>query len=243
LGIKAFVFDAYGTLYDIQSLSAVTNKAFPGHGEYITQVWRMKQMEYSWLRTSMGRYEDFWTVTREALAYTLKTLGLAATPTLFDQIAEKYNNLEPYPDAIPALEDLRAYKLAILSQGTPAMLAALTKNSGLDKYFVANISVDSKKVFKPHPQAYATACEELGLSPADIMFVSSNGFDVCGAKSFGYRVARIERTTPGMLRESLSEGATISPKTMFHAMRSQLEEIGYGPDFNISSLRDLAKLT
>jgi 2-haloacid dehalogenase len=168
---------------------------------------------------------------------------LAATPALFDQIAEQYNNLKPYSDAIPALEDLRDYKLAILSQGTPAMLSALTKNSGLDKYFVMNISVGSKKVFKPHPDAYSTACEELGLSPADIMFVSSNGFDVCGAKSFGYRVARIERTTPDMLRKKLSEEKTISPKTMFYAMRSQLEEIGYGPDFNISSLRDLAKLT
>jgi 2-haloacid dehalogenase len=95
MAIKALVFDAYGTLYDVQTVSAVTDKAFPGYGDYITQVWRMKQLEYTWLRTMMGDYEDFWAVTRDALAYTLKTIGLEANQALFDEIAEAYNNLEP----------------------------------------------------------------------------------------------------------------------------------------------------
>src|ERR1700722_20343064 len=102
--IKTVVFDAYGTLYDVQSVANVTDAAFPGFGDYITQIWRMKQLEYSWLRSVMGRYEDFWTVTQESLDYTLQTLGLRPTPALFDQVADAYNRLQPYPEAEAALQ-------------------------------------------------------------------------------------------------------------------------------------------
>ena len=93
--IKAFVFDAYGTLYDVQSISRAINAAFPGHGEYITQVWRLKQLEYSWLRSLMGRYEDFLTVSRESLEYTLGTLGLVAEKALVGRLIDAYNDLSP----------------------------------------------------------------------------------------------------------------------------------------------------
>src|ERR1700684_202770 len=107
--IKAFVFDAYGTLYDVGSISRAVDAAFPGHGEYITQVWRLKQLEYTWLRALMGRYEDFLAVTRSSLSYTLGTIGQHADAALFDRIVEAYNTLSPYPEAAEALGGLSKY--------------------------------------------------------------------------------------------------------------------------------------
>jgi 2-haloacid dehalogenase len=242
MAIKALVFDAYGTLYDVQTVSAVTDKAFPGYGDYITQVWRMKQLEYTWLRTMMGSYEDFWTITRDALAYTLKTIGLEADQKHFDEIAEAYNNLTPYPDAKEALIALSGYRLAILSNGNTGMLNALTKNSGLDKYLESWISVDSMKAFKPDPRAYEPVKKTMGLSTDEVLFVSSNGFDVSGAKRFGFRVARIERVTPDSLNEEIRSAAVIGPKTMFKAMRMQTEGLGYEPDFVVASLQQLPEV-
>jgi len=240
--IKAFVFDAYGTLYDTQSVSAVTDEAFPGQGDYITQLWRMKQLEYTWLRSMMGRYADFWTVTREALAYTLNTLGLKASDTHFDAIAEAYNRLTPYPDAAEALESLKAYRCAILSNGSPAMLSALTASSGLGRHLEAVMSVDAKRVFKPDPRAYELVRETMGVAPEEVMFVSSNGFDVSGAKSFGFRVARIERVTPAALSAEIAASAVIGPQTMFKAMRMQAEALGLDADHTIGSLKELPAL-
>src|SRR5690348_17137413 len=126
MAIKAVVFDAYGTLYDVHSVAGLIDAAFPGHGEYITQVWRLKQLEYSWLRSLMGRYEDFLAVTRDSLVYTLGTLGLTADEALFRQIIEAYDTLSPYPEAAEALGRLKPkHRLAILSNGSPAMLDAL----------------------------------------------------------------------------------------------------------------------
>src|SRR5271165_4423812 len=105
--IKAVVFDAYGTLYDIQSVAAVTEEAFPGHGELITQIWRIKQLEYTWLRSLMRRYQDFETITREALAYSLRVLGLKHEATVFDRIMDKYLHLDLYPDALASLASMR----------------------------------------------------------------------------------------------------------------------------------------
>ena len=116
--IKAVVFDAYGTLYDIQSVASITDEAFPGYGEVITQIWRMKQLEYTWLRSLMRRYEDFSVITRESLVYTLKLLGLKYDPSVFERIMDKYVHLELYPDAKQALVAMRGSKLAILSNGS-----------------------------------------------------------------------------------------------------------------------------
>lgn len=240
--IKTVVFDAYGTLYDVQSVADVTDAAFPGFGDYITQIWRMKQLEYSWLRSLMGRYEDFWQVTLESLDYTLQTLGLKPTSALFDQVADAYNHLRPYPDAEEALKSLGDFRLAILSNGSPGMLSALIRNSGLDRYLEATVSVDSRKVFKPHPAAYELLQEKLSVRKEEVLFVSSNGFDVCGAKSYGFKVARIERVSRAALRDELKPHGTIGAKTIFKAMRMQVETYGEGPDFHVSSLSDLATL-
>src|SRR5580692_8469159 len=149
--IKAVVFDAYGTLYDVQSVADVTEEAFPGYGEIITQIWRIKQLEYSWLRSLMRRYADFAAVTRDSLAYTLRCLGLQYDRETFDAIIAKYRHLDLYHDARIALDALGGRKLAILSNGSPEMLNALVKNSGLDTVLAATLSVDSQKVFKPSP--------------------------------------------------------------------------------------------
>ena len=138
--IKAIVFDAYGTLYDVQSVADVTEQAFPGYGEIVTQVWRIKQLEYSWLRTLMRRYQDFSVVTRDSLAYTLRVLGLTYDDAVFAGIMDKYLHLDLYPDALAALAELKGRKLAILSNGSPDMLNALVKNSGLDGVLDATIS-------------------------------------------------------------------------------------------------------
>src|SRR5215813_15448459 len=142
--IKAVVFDAYGTLYDVQSVADVTDEVFPGYGDIITQVWRIKQLEYSWLRSLMGRYKDFAVVTRDSLTYTLKCLGLEYDEASFARIMEKYLHLDLYPDALLALEAMAEKKLAILSNGSPDMLNALVRNSALHRILDAVISVDAK---------------------------------------------------------------------------------------------------
>jgi 2-haloacid dehalogenase len=240
--IKAIVFDAYGTLYDVQSVAEITEAAFPGRGNYITQVWRLKQLEYTWLRALMGRYEDFQTVTENSLSYTLGTLGLQAEPALFEKIVDAYNTLSPYPEAVQALGQLTKYRLAILSNGSPAMLEALVRNSGLDRSLETVISVDAKRTYKPDPRAYELIQERLGVRPDEVVFVSSNGFDVAGAKSFGFKVARIERVTPAALHEELAGHAPIGPATMFRALRMQIEGLGFMPDAVVGSLLELPSL-
>ena len=175
--IKAVVFDAYGTLYDIQSVAAVTEEAFPGYGEIVTQIWRIKQLEYTWLRSLMRRYEDFSVITRDSLVYTLNVLGLKHDAAAFERIMDKYLHLDLYPDAMATLMAMKGRKLAILSNGSTDMLNALVRNSGLDRVLDATISIDSKKIFKPAPDAYTLIEGRLGIAPAEVLFVSSNPWD------------------------------------------------------------------
>jgi 2-haloacid dehalogenase len=240
--IKAVVFDAYGTLYDVQSVAAVTEEAFPGYGEIITQIWRIKQLEYTWLRSLMQRYQDFSVVTRESLAYTLRVLGLEHDGGVFEQIMDKYLHLDLYPDATSALAAMRDRKLAILSNGSTAMLTALVVNSGLDRVLDATISVDSKKIFKPAPEAYTLIESVLGVPPAQVLFISSNPWDACGAKAFGLNVAWIERVTPEAMALACVKSDVVPPLTMFKAIRTQMDELGLQPDYRIRALSELPAL-
>lgn len=240
--IRAIVFDAYGTLYNVQSVERVIETAFPGHGAFITQVWRLKQLEYTWLRSMMGRYEDFWQITQDSLAYTLATLGLHADARLFASIAEAYNTLDLYPEAEASLEALGLYQLAIFSNGSPAMLDALVRSSAMGRLIKKVISVDAKRVFKPDPRSYELVEAALGIPPTEVLFVSSNGFDVSGAKSVGFQVARIERVTPAALRSELIVAEPIGPGAMFKSLRTQPERLGYEPDFVLGSLAELPAL-
>jgi 2-haloacid dehalogenase len=240
--IKAVVFDAYGTLYDIQSVAAITDEAFPGYGEIITQIWRIKQLEYTWLRSLMRRYEDFSVITRDSLAYTLRCLGLKNDPAVFERIMEKYLHLDLYADATTTLAAMKDRKLAILSNGSTDMLNALVRNTGLDRILDATISIDSKRVFKPSADAYTMIESKLGLPPAEVLFVSSNPFDACGAKAFGLKVAWIERVTSEARAIACKKSDLVPPLTMFKAIRMQMDELGLEPDFRIKALADLPKL-
>jgi 2-haloacid dehalogenase len=240
--IKAIVFDAYGTLFDIQSVASVTEVAFPGHGELITQIWRLKQLEYTWLRSLMGRYEDFSVITHDSLVYTLRTLGLAYDADILARIMDKYLHLDLYDDARQALADLRGYRLAILSNGSTGMLTTLVRNAGLDRILEATISVDAKRIFKPSPEAYALVETHLGLAPAEVVFVSSNPWDAIGAKSFGFNTAWIERVTGETMAEAAGKGGQISPLAMFRALRMQMDELGLAPDYQVHGLSALAGL-
>ena len=237
--IKAVVFDAYGTLYDIQSVADVTEQTFPGYGEIITQIWRIKQLEYTWLRSLMQRYQDFAAVTRDSLAYTLRVLGLAFEREAFERVMEKYLHLDLYPDATGALTALKPRQLAILSNGSPDMLTALVRNSGLAPLLDATISVDANKVFKPSPQAYALIGEVLGTGPDEVLFVSSNPWDVAGAKAYGLSVAWIERVTPEAMALACVDSELVAPLTLFKAIRTQMDELGLRPDHRIRALSEL----
>ncbi|MGC2776538.1 MAG: haloacid dehalogenase type II [Bradyrhizobium sp.] len=239
---KAVVFDAYGTLYDIQSVAAVTEQAFPGHGDIITQVWRIKQLEYTWLRSLMQRYEDFAVVTRDSLIYTLRVLGLRPDAAALDRIIAKYLDLDPYPDAHATLAAMKDRELAILSNGSPSMLNGLVKASGFETLLDAVISVDAHKIFKPSRQAYALIEQTLGLAPHDVLFVSSNPWDVCGAKAFGLNVAWIERVSPEAMAAACLETDLVRPLTMFKALRTQMDELGFAPDYRIAALSELPEI-
>ena len=240
--IKAVVFDAYGTLYDVQSVATVTEESFPGYGEIITQIWRIKQLEYTWLRSLMRRYEDFSVITQDSLTYTLRCLGLKNDPAVFERIMEKYLHLDLYPDATAALAAMKDRKLAILSNGSTAMLDALVHNSGLGRLLDATISIDSRKIFKPSPDAYRLIESVLGVPPAQVLFVSSNPWDACGAKAFGLNVAWIERVTPEAMALVCIKSDLVAPLTMFKAIRTQMDELGLEPDYRIHALSELPGL-
>jgi 2-haloacid dehalogenase len=242
LAIEAFVFDAYGTLFDTQSVIVSVQKFFPVQADYITQLWRQKQLEYSWLRTAMGFYADFSAVTREALAYALATIAAGTDTAVVTDLCRAYERLSPFPDTAEALAELAPYRLAILSNGSPSMLAALLDHSGLGRHFEHVISADVRHNFKPHPEVYRASCDVLNLPPEKILLVSSNGFDIAGAKGYGLRTSRIERLAVGSLRDDLANPAQISPQLFFNAMRSQPETFGAPPDYTCNSLRDLAVL-
>ncbi|MGA8901683.1 haloacid dehalogenase type II [Bradyrhizobium sp.] len=240
--INALVFDAYGTLYDVQSVAAVTEDAFPGYGDIITQIWRIKQLEYSWLRSLMRRYEDFSVITKEALAYTIRVLGLKHDTATFERIMDKYLHLDLYPDARATLAALKGRKLAILSNGSSNMLEALVKNSGLDRVLDATISIDSRRIFKPAPDVYTLIEARLGVRPAEVLFVSSNPWDACGAKAFGLNVAWIERVTPEAMALACTKSDVVTPLTLFKALRTQMDELGVTPDHRIHALSELPGL-
>ena len=223
-------------------MADVTEDAFPGYGGIITQVWRIKQLEYTWLRSLMRRYQDFSMITRDSLAYTLRCLGLESDPGAFERIIDKYLHLDLYPEARAALAAMRDRKLAILSNGSAGMLNTLVRNSGLDRVLDATISVDSQKIFKPAPDAYRLIESTLRVPPAEVLFVSSNPWDACGAKAFGLNVAWIERVTPEAMALACVKSDVVAPLTMFKAIRTQMDELGLEPDYRIHALSELPDL-
>lgn len=218
--ISALVFDAYGTLFDVHSVTRVAESLFPGKGAALSTAWRGKQLEYTWLRSLMGRYEDFSRVTVSSLEWALESLKLEAGDAERRALIDEYRRLATFPEVPAALEALaKSRPLAILSNGHPEMLEAVVDHNRLRERFRGGIlSVHPAKVFKPSPGVYRLAEEKLGVTRAMMGFVSSNGWDAAGAKTFGFRVFWVNRA--GL----------------------PVERLGVRPDETVGNLAQLAEL-
>jgi len=194
--VKAFAFDAYGTLFDVFSVTALCEQLFPGKGNSLAQIWRAKQLQYSLLRSVMGRHEDFWRLTEDGLVYASSNLKLDLTPEKRERLMEAYLSLATFPDVKPGLEALkkRGLQLAILSNGEPKMLEGAAKSSGVYELLDKIISVEEVKIFKPSPRVYNLGPERMKVSNAELGFVSSNSWDINGAASAGLITFWIQRS-------------------------------------------------
>ncbi|MEE8176398.1 MAG: haloacid dehalogenase type II [Acidobacteriota bacterium] len=216
--VQAVVFDAYGTLFNPHTVVPISEEMFPGRGSELSNIWRAKQLEYTWLRGLMGQYEDFWQVTESALLYACKTLQLQCGPSTHERMMESYLKIDPYPEVRQALGNLSGYQLAILSNGTPDMLQKGVESAGLDGFLSQIISVDEAKTFKPNPRVYQLAVEKLGVEKGEIAFISSNAWDIIGATAFGFWTCWVNRS-----------GAT-------------MDELGFRPNATVNSLTDVVNV-
>lgn len=213
--IQTIVFDAYGTLFDVQSVVKRCSELFPGKGEELNSIWRSKQLEYTWLRSLMGRYVDFSQVTCDALVYAGKHLGISLDVISKDQLMQEYSKLEAYPEVQDVLQKLDSFKKVIFSNGTPEMLMPLLEYRGLDSHLNGVLSCDEVKVYKPEPKSYTVVLEKMNVTREQVLFVSSNPWDVAGAKSFGFHVAWVNR------------------------VNRKMDELGLQPDIEISDLNGI----
>ncbi|HKO66695.1 MAG TPA: haloacid dehalogenase type II [Burkholderiaceae bacterium] len=194
--MTAALFDVFGTLLDVYSVTRRAEQMFTGHGERLAQLWREKQIEYSRLRTMSGRYESFSKITRDALEYSLQSLKLEAEPAEVMQLADEYKRLAPFADVAPALSRLHAagVRLGVLSNGDSEMLETALVTSGLHRYIDLVLSADQVRAFKTSPSVYALGPRALKLQPDQITFVSSNCWDACGAAWYGYTSFWVNRS-------------------------------------------------
>jgi 2-haloacid dehalogenase len=193
-GIRACVFDAYGTVLDYASAAARASDVLRDKVAPLTALWREKQLQYTWLRSLQGRYVNFFQVTSDALEFSLAALRLT-DPALHARLMSLYSSLECFPEVPGMLTRLKAagIKTAILSNGSPDMLAAALAHSQIAHLFDAVLSVDEVGVYKPHPKVYQLAVDRLGVAPEAICFQSSNGWDAYAAAAFGMRVVWCNR--------------------------------------------------
>ena len=217
--LRALVFDAYGTLYDVASVQETCIRHYGEQGKALTDLWRVKQLEYTWLRSLMGKYEDFRAVTEAGLRAACLALGLDLGEAARRDLMDNYLRLKAYGEVPAALERLaRSRPLAILSNGSPAMLERVTEHNGLTPRFKHILSVDAVKIFKPSPKVYDLAVQALGVAAGEIGFVSSNFWDAAGAKAFGFHVFWINR------------------------FRRPQEELGFRPDREVFTMDQIAEL-
>jgi 2-haloacid dehalogenase len=192
---RAYVFDAYGTLFDVHAAIGRHRAEAGAEAERLSDIWRTKQLEYTWTLTLAGHYVDFWTLTQRALDYAFErvpSVDRALRPKLLDA----YRVLDAFPDACAALASLKSqgFRTAILSNGTPSMLNAAAEASGIANVLDATLSVDALRLYKPRPEVYALVTQRFGVAPDDVVFVSSNRWDVMGATSFGFRPVWVNRS-------------------------------------------------
>jgi len=193
-GIRACVFDAYGTLFDIHAPVAKVAARIGPSADALSRLWRQKQLEYTWLRALMPAHADFWQITGDALDFALETHGIDDAPLRRD-LMDLYLKLEAYDDAVPALQKLKANGLAtgILSNGNPAMLDAAVRSAGLDIHLDNIISVEDAGIFKPSPRVYQLVPDTFGFTPTEVCFISTNGWDAAAAAHFGFQVVWMNR--------------------------------------------------
>ena len=211
---KAFIFDAYGTLFDVHSV-VEAGRPLTRDPQALSLLWRQKQLEYTWLRTLMGRYEDFWAVTEAALRFALGRLGIVAGDEAVARLMEAYLSLATFPDVAGALAGLAGTPLGILSNGSPRMLDAAVRSSGLAGTFRHVLSVDAVRAYKPSPTVYELGPRAFGVPAGDILFVSSNAWDVAGAKAFGCRTCWCNR------------------------LAAPMDRLGVSPDFEVRTLDEI----
>jgi 2-haloacid dehalogenase len=194
--IRALIFDAYGTLFDVYSMGVLAERLFPGRGRELAEQWRDKQIEYTRLRTMCNTYKPFWEVTQDALVFCCRKLGLALTLDAQNTMLGQYAKLTPFPENLGVLRELKGMgmRLAILSNGNPEMLDAVVKSAGMEDVFHHVLSVDAVKKFKTAPEAYQLGTDVLGIPARDVVFVSSNCWDICGAAWFGYPTFWVNRS-------------------------------------------------
>jgi 2-haloacid dehalogenase len=189
ISVDALVFDAYGTLFDVHSVETTAERFFPGRGSALSQLWRTKQLEYTWLQSLMQsrlqRREDFAAVTAHALDYAAEALGLPLAGAARHRLLDAYLDLAPFPDVEPALTRLAPLTRLILSNGTREMLEPLAAATGIARHLDAILSVETAGIYKPSPRVYQLAIDHLKLLPIRIGFVSSNAWDAIGAKACG----------------------------------------------------------
>jgi 2-haloacid dehalogenase len=215
--IQAVLFDAYGTLFDVHSIVLSSGKCITGDLEALSRLWRQKQLEFTWLRALMERYEDFWHVTEAALRSAVRQLSIEMTDPQINILMEAYLAPATFVDVGIALGTFNRIPLAILSNGSPEMLDSAVRSNGLESNFTEIISVDRVKTYKPSPRVYALGPETLHLPPEEILFVSSNSWDAAGAKAYGYQVCWCNRSHIGM------------------------DHLGCAPDFMVSRLHQIAE--
>jgi 2-haloacid dehalogenase len=192
--LKAVAFDAF-PIFSPANVTARAERLFPGRGIALAEEWRLRQFEYAWLRVLSGRYSDFWQVTQDALVFAARKLALDLGSTTRDALMGSLLELDPWPDAVPALEALArsGLRLSFLSNFTPRMLEANLERSGLAGRFEHVLSTDRARTYKPDPRAYALGAEALGLRRDEIVFVAHAGWDAAGAKAFGFPTFWVNR--------------------------------------------------
>lgn len=212
-GIKACVFDAYGTLFDVHSAVGRHEGRIGEQADAVSNLWRLKQLQYTWLRSLMGKHVDFWQLTGDALDFALEAHGVA-DKVLRDDLMSAYMGLDAYPEVRGTLEKLKqaGLRTAILSNGSPAMLESAVDNAGIGDLIDENLSVEEVGIYKPDPRVYQLALDRLDVTREQVSFQSSNAWDAVGAATFGFRVAWINRFGQG--RERLTADPEVEIKTL-----------------------------
>lgn len=216
--IKAVAFDGF-PIIDVRPVFAKAEEFFPGKGQELSNAWRTRQFEYTWLRSMGGHYADFWQVTQESLTFATKMLKIDLSADQHDQLMQSYLALKAWPDVAPALQQFKAagIRMAFLSNLTDAMLDAAVRNSGLEGFFESHLSTDKVRAFKPDPRAYQMGVDAFGLKKEEIAFAAFAGWDAAGAKWFGY------------------------PTFWVNRLNLPVEELGVAPDGVGSGLGDLVR--